>query len=40
MGYFPAVLRLRPVPGNAPPQFELAEVLNLQAMRDAARARR
>jgi hypothetical protein len=40
MGHFPAVLRLRPVPGSTPPQFEVAEVLNLQAVRDAARAGR
>jgi hypothetical protein len=39
-GYFPAMLRLRPVPESAPPQFEVAEVLNLQGVRDAARCRR
>ena len=39
-GYFPAMLRLRPVPDSAPPQFEVAEVLNLQRVRDAARCRR
>ncbi|HXG67497.1 MAG TPA: CRISPR-associated protein Csx15 [Blastocatellia bacterium] len=39
-GYFPAVLRLRPVPNTTPPQFEVAEVLNLQAVRDEARQRR
>lgn len=39
-GYFPAVLRLRPVPGAVPPQFEVAEILNLQAVRDGARGRR
>lgn len=37
MGYFPAVLYLRPVEGSTPPQFEVAEILNLQAVRDAAR---
>lgn len=40
MGYFPAVLRLRPIGGLTPPQFELAEVLNLQAIRDQARVAR
>jgi hypothetical protein len=40
MGYFPAVLRLRPVPDSNPPQFEVAEIVNLQAVRDAARLRR
>ncbi len=40
MGYFPACVRLRPVPNALPPQFEVAEVLNLQAMREAARKTR
>jgi hypothetical protein len=39
-GYFPAHLRLRPVQGTMSPQYEVAEVLNLQALRDAARQRR
>lgn len=39
-GYFPAILRLRPVAGSAPPQFEVAEVLNLQVVRDEARQQR
>ena len=37
MGHFPAILRLRPVPDSNPPQFEVAEVINLQAVRDRAR---
>lgn len=40
MGYFPAVARLAPVTGSVPPQFEVAEILNLQAARDAARHQR
>jgi hypothetical protein len=40
MGYFPTILRLRPIPNSTPPQFELAEVINLQALRDAARSQR
>jgi hypothetical protein len=40
MGYFPAVVRLRPVAGSTPPRFEVAEIINLQAVRDAARSRR
>ena len=40
MGYFPPVLRLRPVPESLPPEYELAEVLNLQAVRDSARTNR
>jgi len=39
-GYFPPCLRLRPVKDALPPRFEVAEVLNLQAVRDAARQRR
>ncbi len=37
MGYFPPVLRLRPVPGVVPPRYEVAEIINLQALRDEAR---
>lgn len=40
MGYFPPCLRLRPMAGKLPPQFEVAEVLNLQQTRDAARIKR
>lgn len=40
MGYFPAVVRLRPVFGSTPRVFELAEIINVQALRDAARERR
>jgi len=40
MGYFPTVVRLRPVAGSTPPRFEVAEIINLQAVRDEARARR
>ncbi len=40
MGYFPAVLRLRPIAGSTPPQFEVAEILNLQAVREQARRQR
>jgi len=36
-GYFPALLRLKPVPDTTPPQFAVAEVVNLQMVRDAAR---
>jgi hypothetical protein len=37
MGYFPACLRLRPVAGSNPPRFEVAEIINLQSVRDTAR---
>jgi hypothetical protein len=39
-GYFPPILRLRPVAGSLPPQYEVAELLNLQQLRDEARQRR
>lgn len=35
-GYFPAVIRTKPV-GGPPPKFEPAEVINLAAVRDIAR---
>ena len=40
MGYFPAMVRTRPVPNALPPQYEVAEVVNLQEMRERARGRR
>lgn len=40
MGYFPPILRLRSVPGSLPPRFEVAEIINLQAVREDARAMR
>jgi len=40
MGYFPPILRLRPVPDSLPPRYEVAEILNLQAIRDRARGKR
>ncbi len=40
MGYFPPCVRLRPVKDALPPRFEVAEIMNLQAARDAARTRR
>lgn len=40
IGYFPAMLRLRPVAGSTPPRFEVAEIINLQAVRNLARKAR
>jgi hypothetical protein len=40
MGYFPPVLRLRPIADSLPPRYEVAEALNLQSVRDAARTAR
>jgi hypothetical protein len=37
-GYFPTIIRIRPVKGASPCKFEVAEIINLQALRDAARA--
>lgn len=39
-GYFPAHIRMRPVQGSVPPRYEVAEIMNLQEIRDAARLRR
>lgn len=39
-GGFPAILNVRPVEGGVPTRYEVAEVVNLQALRDGARARR
>ncbi len=40
MGYFAPVVRLAPTPGGLPPRYEVAEILNLQAVRDSARRQR
>ena len=37
MGYFPAVVRIRSVPDSLPRRFEVAEILDLQRVRDTAR---
>jgi len=37
MGYFPTIIRIRPVPESTPPRFEVAEIINLQNVRDNAR---
>jgi hypothetical protein len=39
-GYFLSCVRMRPVSGARPPRYEVAEVLDLQAVRDGARAKR
>lgn len=39
LGYFPVVVRLCPVSGSTPRLYEFAEIINLQALRDAARER-
>ena len=40
MGHFPALVRLRPVPGSLPTVYEVGEVIDLQAARDDARRKR
>lgn len=40
MGYFPAIIRLRPVADRTPPEFEVGELIDLQATRDEARRSR
>ena len=40
MGYFPHVVRTRPVEGSIPRRFEVAEILDLQSLRAAARRSR
>jgi len=39
-GYFPPCLRLRPTEDSIPRRYEVAEILDLQAIRDQARHRR
>ena len=40
MGYFPPIIRTRQEFDSLPPRYEVAEILNLQAIRDAARSAR
>jgi hypothetical protein len=40
MGYFPPIVRLRPVKDALPPRYEVAEIINLQSTRDEARRKR
>jgi len=40
IGHFPAVLRLRPVAESMPLRYEVAEVIDLQVVRDKTRRRR
>ena len=39
MGYFPPIVRLRPVPGPVR-RFEVTEIIDIQGLREAARTRR
>lgn len=39
-GYFVPLIHIRPIVGSLPPAFEVAEIVNLQSLREAARTRR
>lgn len=39
-GHFPAIINIRPTPGAQAPQYEVAEIVNMQAIRDMARSQR
>lgn len=39
-GYFLPIIRTRPVAGSLPPRYEVAEIINLQSVRDFARTGR
>ena len=39
-GLFPAMVNIRPIAGSIPTRYEVAEILNLQAIREEARRRR
>lgn len=40
MGYMPTIVRLRPIESRVPTQFEVAEIIDLQRVREEARQRR
>jgi hypothetical protein len=40
MGYFAPIIRLQQIPGVVPPEFEVAEIINLNAVRNNARGKR
>ncbi|HIQ12636.1 MAG TPA: hypothetical protein EYH29_07190 [Caldilineales bacterium] len=40
MGYFPPIIRIAPVAGSLPPRYDVAEIIDLQAIRHAAREER
>lgn len=39
-GHFLPILHIRPVPDALPPRYEIAEIVNLHALREEARTRR
>lgn len=40
IGHFPSIIRLRPIAGSTPTTYEVAELLNLQVVREHARGQR
>lgn len=40
MGHFPTILRLRPKSGSVPSRYEVAELINLQTLREKSRLAR
>ena len=40
IGHFPSLIRLRPLAGSTPTTYEVAELLNLQTIREMAHTRR
>ncbi len=40
MGHFPTILRMRPKSGSIPSRYEVAELMNLQTLREKARLAR
>jgi hypothetical protein len=40
MGHFPSCVRLRPVAGSVPTRYEVAELINLEAVRQESRTKR
>jgi hypothetical protein len=40
IGHFPTIMRLRPVPGSTPTVYEVAELINLQTVREQAHGQR
>ncbi len=40
IGHFPSIIRLRPIAGSTPTIYEVAELLNLQEVREQAREQR
>ncbi|MCP4422786.1 MAG: hypothetical protein GY805_39760 [Chloroflexi bacterium] len=39
-GHFPTIIRIRPIPDSDPTQYEVAELINLQTVREDARKNR